>query len=219
MNEDIRPNELRDLFRYIFEHGQEDRQQRWNSSVPLMRVINKQIPAVLEDKLRSIDGFEKIRTLGKSGASGRWSNTMYICILDDVMSTGRRSSITGGIYPAYLTSPDCSEIYLVYMLGIGSKNERDLKKMTDCIREGVTFDGYSEDISNIDLGKDPHMFKKAILAYRGYSLDNLPDDPGLIADILGIMAIHKKVKGDLFDKAMAVYRNRTTYRSPPNTIE
>lgn len=212
-------NQLHELFRYVLEHGKEDRQQRWNSSVPLMKIINKEIPMVLENKLRSVNGLEQIRTIGKSGASGKWSNTMYICILDDVMDTGRRSPITGGIYPAYLTSPDCSELYLVYMLGIGSKNERDLKKMTDCIREGASFEGYSEDISKMDLGKDPHLFKKAILAYREYSIENLPYDTELIEDILGILKIHNKVKGDLFDRAMDLYRNKIPRWSPPNTVE
>ena len=60
---------------------------------------------------------------------------MYMCIFDEYNCINGKYPISTGPYPAFLTSPDCRNIYLAYMLGIGGKNERDLKRMTTVINE------------------------------------------------------------------------------------
>ncbi len=131
---------------------------------------------------------------------------MYICILDGLNYKNGRFSISTGAYPAYLVPHDCSRFYLVYMLGIGPKTERDLKKMTDSISKDVSFEGFETDTTTMGLGKDAHNYKKAVLAFKEYTIDNLPDDRKLVEDLANLARIHKIVNGGPYAKAIGIYR-------------
>lgn len=120
MDEVTKINTLRDGLLYIIKEGEKDCKGIWNSQVPLMHVVAKTIPRVIVEQL-SFRHNKNVHVLGRSGSSGRWSITMYMCIFDEYNCINGKYQISTGSNPAFLTSPDCRKIYLVYMLGIGEK--------------------------------------------------------------------------------------------------
>lgn len=200
---------IHELFAYVVANGKQDRDTIWNRNIPLMQVINHKLPTAIEMALNSRNtGYCGIKAIGKSGSSGRWNNTTYIGILDESNKKNGKYDLSIGIYPIYLISPDCEKIYLAYILGIGSKSERNLQRMGEIIRKNCSFSRFRTDTKEIDLGKDPHHYKAAIIAYLEYGTQKIPDDFTLIDDLIELLSIHQKAKGEPYSLAIEDYRNK-----------
>lgn len=183
---------LKGIFRFIFDNGKNAKQTAWNGSQPLMRLFADNFHKCITDLTKQYSD-NKYTVLCRTGSSGKWCNIPYCAILSDEINKGLYGCTPSkGIFPAYLVSVDCDEIYLVYMMGTGAKSERRLIKIVNEIKESLMCDSFSTDTETLNLGKDPYKYRYATIFYKRYTADNCLTEEELEQDLYKILKIHEE---------------------------
>lgn len=155
-----------------------------------MRVFADDFRTVVESLVNTSDNNYHVTC--RTGASGRWAYTPYCAIL----SSPYNYSVTGftpsrGIFPSYLLSVESSEIYLAYMIGVGTKTERNLKKIVSEVRFTYTIEGFCDKTEEMNLGKDIHNYALATIWFKKYTASDLPSNDILEEDLLRLIKFHE----------------------------
>lgn len=195
-------NSLHEAFLYVGCHLTDSKKERWNSSSPMMRVINYVIPKILNEYLnRLVADPSRYHIKSSSGSSGKWSNTPYIAILDKQISfTGVSVSPSRGVFPTYLISIDGSEIYLCFMTGIGTKKEKELKRIVEELRFRLDT-CYSIAVKDMKLGDDPHLYSSAVIFFKKYDVLNIPSELDLMEDLSNFMKVMDYYSSNIYERA------------------
>lgn len=201
-------NTLHDLFyRVMDEYGNvfDEVYATRKFANPFGSVIRRDIPAEIS-KIPEVD--KKIyRVEGKCGI-GQWTAVPYIPIFDKRITTSAKK----GVYIVYLINKDRKEMTLAFGLGttegvgmysknapavvasssrkLTSEQISGLKAKCDEIREKIgsaTSLVYDEANNSGAEGYDA-----ACVYNKKYTLDSLPDDAGLKADLMEFLAVYKK---------------------------
>ena len=195
-------------FQYFYDHGVEEKSKKWNSDSMLMRILNRYIKSALIEIIKEL-GFEgDYGIAARSGSSGKWAKTPYVCIIRGKPSAfTKQYSPDSGIYPAYLFSDNCSEIYLSFMIGIGSKNEKELKYCIDTLRKDIGTTPYNQETESMDVGDKHHLYKEATVFFTRYTKGEKLTESRLREDLKYFLAIQKELGEDY-------YRNLTLAKKP-----
>ncbi len=188
---------LSECFQYILDNGSIDRQEKWNGHNNLFKVIEKNIPAIITSIFNSYE-IDNIKIIGRSGSSGVWAGTAYVCILDDVNRKGSLYSPSKGVYPCFLFPRDCPSFYLTYMLAVGSKKPREISAIKQLFLNNLDI-SYNLDSDHIHINPDPHHYKEAVLFFKEYLYSDLPTDEDISKDILDFYHFHYIHKQRYFD--------------------
>ncbi len=184
---------IRDALQFILGDGTHFKNERWCSDNPLLKLVNKGFPAILNGYLKEYqDRGALILCRGTSGSMGTWAKTMYVTV-SRVKEKGKKAiSPTQGVFPAYLINETCDEIYLVYMLGVGSKRDRELINQVGFFREKLDTRGYSMETREMKLGEDRHRYRLATICFKRYDAATMPAEEDLVADFRNIVDLHLK---------------------------
>ena len=181
---------LYSLFRFVLDEGGSEKEERWCRDSALFKAVNQKIPALLSQYMINA-GFtsDVYKVIGRSGSSGRWSNTMYICLMNESSKFGSTYTASRGIYACYLVTEGCKAIYLTYMLSVGAKKIRELKELRARMLPDTIPPGFSSDTSRIIIDPDPHLYRDAVIIFKEYTIETLPDDPALYSDVGQLLGI------------------------------
>ena len=181
---------LEKVFSFIFEHGSTSKKEKWSGASPLMRIFSNDFRSVIESLINSSN--DRYRVICSTGSSGKWSHTPYCAILSaPYNATVNGFSPSRGIFPAYLLSIDSSEIYLAYMIGVGTKKERDLNNIASLVKSHYNVEGFKTETREMNLGNDIHNYAKATLWFKKYESSNLPPNSVLENDLLDLITFHE----------------------------
>lgn len=209
-NDDTEGFDLLSLFNYYFEHGAEERTTKWNSESLLMRGINRHSKTILLDLIKSLGFNDECGVTARSGSSGKWARTPHICIiLGKPNGFNRQYSAENGIYPAYLFSDTCSEIYLSFMIAVGAKTERELKRFIEQIRHDVGETSFAYDTESMTIGDKGHLYREATAFFRCYKKGNEITTEMLKNDLKEMIQIQKKLGLDYY-RNLVVFK-KTNY--------
>ena len=204
-NDDTEGFDLPSLFNYYFEHAAEERANKWNSESLLMRGINRHSKTILMKIIRDlgIDGDYGITA--RSGSSGKWAKTPYICIImGKPNGFYKQYSAEKGVYPAYLFSDTCSEIYLSFMIAVGSKTKRELNHYIEIIRQDVGETSFSYDTDSMTIGDDAHLYREATVFFRCYKKGEPLSVEMLINDLSKMIHIQRKLGLDYYRNLVVI---------------
>lgn len=196
------------LFHYFFENGVEEKKNKWNSESMLMRLINRNSKKILLNIIKELGFKGDYGITARSGSSGRWSNTPYICIIRGKPNgINRQYSADNGIYPALLFSDTCSEIYLAFMISVGSKTDRELKRCIEQIRLDVGSTSFSYDTDSMTIGDKQHHYREATSFFRCYRKGELLTEDMFKTDLFEMLQI-QKVLGSEYYRNIVVLKSK-----------
>lgn len=179
---------LTELFHFILENGNELKNGKCCLSNPLVNVISKDFPMKLDLILKDYYDSYAIKA---SAGHGSWGKVMFVAVLDKILNRIFNGySASNGVYPAYLVTSNCQEIYLVYMLGVGTKNDRQLTNEVKAISPFLTPGSFLVKQGSLDLGDTKARYSDAILLYKKYDLTSDLSEERLVADLKEMMALH-----------------------------
>ena len=186
---------LFEIFSFIFNNKRILKEGTWGADKPFMRLFSDDLHDYVCELLKRDDG-ENYVVKCKTGAMGRWSYTPYCVILSSKYNINYSPS--SGMYPAYLISIDNEEIYLTYMLGVGSRYERTLRRVADAIVQSFPLEGFSTDYKSLNFGKDIHKYAFAVVWYKRYTSSSLPSEEVLEFDFNKVMKYHREFGEDIY---------------------
>jgi len=176
---------------FVFERGTESKAYRWNKFSNLFNVIGKQLPSELS-KVPCLNR-EYFHIKGVSGASGSWSKLMYIAILDSRLSRGFNGlTPTIGIYPALIFSQNCDSVFLTYMIGVGMKKEKELRRTVSLIRDRLEYDGFDDDYETLKTIHDNHLYDLATVFFKQFDKASLVDPERFMDALEKTVQIHEE---------------------------
>ncbi len=164
-----------------------------------MRGINRKSKTILLDYINEFGLNSEFGIAARSGSSGKWAKTPFICVIRGKPNGfNKQYSAENGVYPAYLFSDNCSEIYLSFMIGIGYKNEKELKLYVDQIRSDVGKTSFSYDTETMNVGDKGHLYRQATAFFRCYKKGDLITTEMLRNDLLEMILIQMKLGSDYY---------------------
>lgn len=204
---------LHDLFyKFIDEYDKELKEARKteNYKRPFGAIVRKEIAGAV----RSVVADDIYYVKGSVGA-GRWTDVPWIAVFD----TRITKSAQKGIYIVYLLNRTTKELFLtlnqgatdvaqdglttdgkLVFTGIASSSGdvvlEKLKKRASAIRTQLNIDA----TTNIESGSP--AYDAGCICCKKYTLQDLPDDSKLSADLLEFIALYKKYYGCLVSKEM-----------------
>lgn len=181
--------------KFVKSEGINYKQQRWNSKNELMDIFNHRLPKALEKYIGELSLNDQFKVYARSGSSGLWSDLLYVAFLDKKLS----HSINGyspsfGIYPIIMVSPDCQNIYLMYMVAIGAKTAKELESNVLSVRDLLKIDGLATDVDKLNFGKDVKNYKLATVCYTELDVDNYKSDLEILIELKRYFKIHEDFK-------------------------
>lgn len=177
---------------------------------PFREIISKEIPTLLTERTPVSSPYRVDGSYGK----GRWTDVPWIAVFDSRITTSAQK----GIYIVYLLNKDTKTLYLTLNQGAtdvaqSSKNGGEQKslvftgiarsqngQMTQQLQSnaekiramiGDTVQTYG----HIDSGSPG--YDAGAIYYKEYTLNNLPDDSGLISDLRDFLALYSDYYGKI----------------------
>lgn len=181
---------LKDVFDFVFNSGYSLKNGGCIKSNPLVQCVTRTFPASISQII--LPYMESCKIIGCAG-HGSWSRVMYVAILDNTENRDLNGfSVSKGIFPAFLISNSCHRIYLVYMLGVGTKSDREIMRMVKHLRSKINYTSFSDCTSELELGEYKEKYAKAVLFYKSYLAHQEYSNEELAADLNMLMDIHYK---------------------------
>lgn len=193
------------LYRFIDKYA--DVYKEVNSTQNYKNPFSSLIRNDICNQLKTLVDLDSSKYIIKgSVGAGRWTTVPWIAIFDKRIT----SSAQKGVYIVYLLNKDKKELYLtlnqgatnvsqeessldgkVTFTGIsGSSNSKLLAKLKNNaqkIRATIKAVRYNID-SNINSGSPG--YDAGAICYKKYTLENLPDDKGLLGDLKGFLQLY-----------------------------
>lgn len=177
------------IFRAIHDVGPDSKKLSWNKTRPLMIVLSVDLKNYTSSILKQ-NGLDYVVSC-KSGSSGKWSYVPYCAILSKQYNCYYGNvTPTRGIFPAYLINPECSIIYLTYLIGVGTKNDREINKIKDALKKEYTLPGFIDTNNDLNLDPDLHNYQLATIWHKTYNLENLPSSETILNDFIQLIMFH-----------------------------
>lgn len=188
-------NSLSQIFDFIMKKGFESKLEKWNKKQPLMQLFRDNFKNAVS-KIIIDNNLGNYEVTSRSGYCGRWTRVPF-CVILNKKYNGilDKCYATKGMYPGYLVSEDCKEIYLVYMIGTSSKYDRTIIRTVKSIREIIDTKNYQTYTPVMSLGKDPHKYRLGTVFFKTYTEDNISDNSMLERDLIDFIEFHNE-KGD-----------------------
>lgn len=177
------------IFRAIHDVGPDSKKLSWNKTRPLMIVLSVDMKNYVSSILRQNELDYVVSC--KSGSSGKWSYIPYCAILNKQYNSYYGNvTPTKGIFPAYLINSECSIIYLTYLIGVGTKNDRDIKHIKEALKKQYSIPGFIDTNDDLDLNPDLHNYRLATIWHKTYNLEDIPPAETILQDFMQLITFH-----------------------------
>lgn len=173
---------------------------------PFREVIATQIPNIIDNHLNLPANYKIVGSYGK----GRWTDVPWIAVFDSRITV----SALKGVYIVYLLNKDTKELYLTLNQGAtdaaqqidndasdkplaftgiaksqSSKVQKILLERAAIIRKSIQTDKFYSD-TGIQCGST--AYDAGTIYYKKYTLETLPSDQNLLADLKDLLDLYAK---------------------------
>lgn len=169
---------LKDRLLRLSKIYDEDRKQKFNRGLESFQIICKEIPAIIQGKLKKLD----LLIQGSIG-QGNFANYPWIAIFNPKASTGA----TNGYYVVLLISDDLERVYLTLNQGSTLQSKEDqlkntnhvfgiLKEVSGFTKGRLPENGLVRRFANNAGNKTGKKYESTNLFYREYSINNFHEN-------------------------------------------
>jgi 5-methylcytosine-specific restriction protein B len=189
---------LNSLLNEVLESYPEARSQRFNGSVPIVKVLTRDLPVAIADSgLVAPDTYKIIGSAGQ----GNWAAVPWVAVLD----TNITESIQSGVYVVYLFGSDMDSVYLCLMLGVTETMQQHpgrsglalLRGKAADLRKQIDITGLAEEGAAIGQARLAQQYEAGIICYIKYDRGDIPDDGELLDDLEHMLKLYAQLKGNL----------------------
>lgn len=189
---------LNSLLNEVLESYPEARSQRFNGSVPIVKVLTRDLPVAIADSgLVAPDTYKIIGSAGR----GNWAAVPWVAVLD----TNITESIQSGVYVVYLFGSDMDSVYLCLALGVTETMQQHpgrsglalLRGKAADLRKQMRITGLAEEGAAIGHGSLARQYEAGIICYIKYDRGDIPDDGELLDDLEHMLKLYAQLRGNL----------------------
>ena len=181
---------LESIFSYVLDNAIDARKNKWNGSQPVMVIIRDNLKESLEQTVKQLSD-QDYRIVCRSGYGGLWNLTPYAVILNRKYNWLFNSySPRKGAYPGFMFAEDMTEVYVLYMVGAGSKTLRQIDKTVSDIRKSFPLPSFSTDSESIHFYTDKYHYKNCTVFFKRYNKDQLKES-SIVSDLDELIKYHE----------------------------